>query len=91
LPFIEQTLRQFPNLSASRLYAMVVERGYGGRPDHFRHVIARHRPSPPAQAYLRLCIFRFIVTAHSGIVTSDSGDRDRGINHRLRHRDRRFR
>ena len=25
-----------------------------------------------------MCIFRFIVTAHSGIVTSDSGDRDRG-------------
>lgn len=48
LPFIEQTLKQFPNLTASRLYAMVVERGYGGRPDHFRHVIARHRPRPHA-------------------------------------------
>lgn len=54
LPFIEQTLKQFPNLTASRLYAMVVERGYGGRPDHFRHVIARHRPRPYAEAYLRL-------------------------------------
>ena len=54
LPFIEQTLKQFPNLTASRLYAMVVERGYGGRPDHFRHLIARHRPRPTAQAYLRL-------------------------------------
>lgn len=54
LPFIEQTLKQFPNLTASRLYAMVVERGYGGRPDHFRHIIARHRPRPYAEAYLRL-------------------------------------
>ena len=27
LPFIEQTLKQFPNLTASRLHAMVVERG----------------------------------------------------------------
>lgn len=54
LPFIEQTLKQFPNLTASRLYAMVVERGYGGRPDHFRHLIARHRPRPTAKAYLRL-------------------------------------
>lgn len=54
LPFIEQTLKQFPNLTASRLHAMVVERGYGGRPDHFRHLIARHRPRPPAEAYLRL-------------------------------------
>ena len=54
LPFIEQTLKQLPNLTASRLHAMVVERGYGGRPDHFRHIIARHRPRAPAQAYLRL-------------------------------------
>ncbi|MFA6315720.1 MAG: IS21 family transposase [Candidatus Paceibacterota bacterium] len=54
MPFIEQTLKQFPNLTASRLYTMVVERGYGGRPDHFRHIIARHRPRPTAQAYLRL-------------------------------------
>jgi hypothetical protein len=36
-------------------------------------------------------VFRFIVTAHSGIVTSDSGHRDRGVNHRFRQRDRRFR
>lgn len=27
---------------------------YPGRPDHFRHLIARHRPRPKAEAYLRL-------------------------------------
>ena len=54
MPFIQETLQQFPRLGASRLFAMVKERGYGGRPDHFRHLIARHRPRPPAQAYLRL-------------------------------------
>jgi transposase len=54
LPFIEKTLKQFPNLTASRLHAMVVERGYRGHPDHFRHIIARHRPRRPAEAYLRL-------------------------------------
>jgi transposase len=54
LPFIEQTLKQFPNLTASRLHTMVSERGYTGGPDHFRHIIARHRPRPAAQAYLRL-------------------------------------
>ncbi|CQR29163.1 hypothetical protein THICB1_120003 [Thiomonas arsenitoxydans] len=54
LPFIGQTLKQFPSLTAARLYAMVRERGYGGRPDHFRHLIARHRPRRAAQAYLRL-------------------------------------
>jgi len=28
LPFIHETLRKFPSLTASRLYAMVTERGY---------------------------------------------------------------
>jgi transposase len=54
LPFIQETLKQFPNLTASRLHTMAAERGYEGRPDHFRHIVARHRPRPPAQAYLRL-------------------------------------
>ena len=54
LPFILQTLERFPGLRASRLYDMVKARGYGGRPDHFRHLIARHRPRPKAEAYLRL-------------------------------------
>ncbi|MGO9484583.1 MAG: IS21 family transposase [Rhodomicrobium sp.] len=54
LPFIRQTLETFPTLTASRLYAMVHERGYRGSPDHFRHLIALHRPRPAAEAYLRL-------------------------------------
>jgi transposase len=54
LPFILETLEQFPRLRASRLYDMVRARGYPGRPDHFRHLIARHRPRPKAEAYLRL-------------------------------------
>ena len=33
---------------------MVRERGYRGSADHFRHLIARYRPRPAAQAYLRL-------------------------------------
>ena len=54
LPFIRQTLETFPTLTASRLYAMARERGYRGSPDHFRHLIACHRPRPKAEAYLRL-------------------------------------
>nr|WP_211161554.1 IS21 family transposase [Aromatoleum bremense] len=54
LPFIGQTLEKFPTLTASRLYAMVRERGYGGGPDHFRHLISLHRPRPKAEAFLRL-------------------------------------
>jgi transposase len=63
LPFISQTLEKFPTLTASRLHAMVRGRGYRGGPDHFRHLIACHRPRPPgtsargqapAEACLRL-------------------------------------
>jgi hypothetical protein len=44
LPFIHQSLEKFPTLTASRLYAMVCERGYRGSGDHFRHVVANLRP-----------------------------------------------
>lgn len=44
LPFIRETLETFPTLTASRLYAMVCERGYQGGPDHFRYLIANQRP-----------------------------------------------
>jgi len=54
LPFIRDTLAKFPTLAASRLHAMVRERGYTGGPDHFRHLVACHRPRPAAEAYLRL-------------------------------------
>jgi transposase len=52
--FIKQTLEKYPRLRASRLYEMVRERGYSGRPDHFRHIVALHRPRPPAEAFMRL-------------------------------------
>jgi transposase len=54
LAFVRDTLARFPRLRASRLYEMVRERGYPGRPDHFRHLIARIRPKTPAEAYLKL-------------------------------------
>jgi len=54
LPFIRQTLETFPTLTASRLYVMTYGRGYRGSPDHFRHLIACHRPRLKAEAYLRL-------------------------------------
>jgi transposase len=54
LTFINETLAKYPTLRASRLYAMVRERGYPGAPDHFRAIVARLRPRPAAEAYLRL-------------------------------------
>lgn len=52
--FMVETLTKYPTLRASRLYAMVRERGYPGAPDHFRALVARLRPRPAAEAYLRL-------------------------------------
>jgi transposase len=54
LPFIRDMLARFPTLTASRLHAMVWERGYRGGKSRFRAVIACHRPRPKAEAYLRL-------------------------------------
>ena len=54
LSFILEQLQRFPNLTASRLYAMVTERGYPGGSDHFRHLISLYRPKVAAEAYLRL-------------------------------------
>jgi transposase len=54
MPFIQKMLAKFPTLAASRLYAMVQERGYGGGSSHFRHLVAPLRPRPAAEAYLGL-------------------------------------
>jgi|HubBroStandDraft_1064217.scaffolds.fasta_scaffold19237_3 transposase len=54
MPLLLQTLDKYPTLCASRLYQMVKERGYRGRPDHFRAVVRRIRPRPVAEAYQRL-------------------------------------
>ncbi|HET9930898.1 MAG TPA: IS21 family transposase [Polyangiaceae bacterium] len=54
VPFIVEQLEKYPSLCASRLFEMVKERGYAGGGDHFRRVVARHRPRRPAEAFQRL-------------------------------------
>ena len=54
IPFILETLAAYPKLCASRLHVMVRERGYRGGTDHFRCIVARFRPRPVPEAYLRL-------------------------------------
>lgn len=54
VPFIIETLKKYPRLRASRLFHMVRERGYPGAEDHFRAIVARYRPRPEPEAYLRL-------------------------------------
>lgn len=54
VPFLLEQLGKYPRLCASRLFAMVKERGYPGGPEHFRRIVARHRPRKPAEAFQRL-------------------------------------
>lgn len=54
LPFVIRTWESYPKLTARRIFDMLVERGYRGSPDHFRHRVAHLRPTPRAEAYLRL-------------------------------------
>jgi hypothetical protein len=54
LPFIVETLKQYPRLTAARLYQMAQVRGYPGGPSQFRQRIAQLRPRPQPEAYLRL-------------------------------------
>ncbi|WP_419600388.1 IS21 family transposase [Thiolapillus sp.] len=54
LPFIVATLKQFPTLTAARLYEMAKQRGYPGGPSQFRQRISQLRPRRQPEAYLRL-------------------------------------
>jgi len=54
LPFMVETLSQYPKLTAARLYDMAVARGFGGGRSHFRARVAELRPRPLPEAYLRL-------------------------------------
>ena len=54
IPFIVETLEKYPTLTAARVWQMARERGYPGACDHFRTVVARYRPRPQPEAYLRL-------------------------------------
>ncbi|MFO7563736.1 MAG: IS21 family transposase [Enhygromyxa sp.] len=54
LAFIHQTLECYPKLPASRLFAMVKQRGYPGQESHFRNIVKLLRPKPKHEAFLRL-------------------------------------
>ena len=54
VPFIVEQLTKYPELRASRLFAMIKERGYPGGSDHLRRVVGRLRPKKPAEAFQRL-------------------------------------
>lgn len=53
LPVIEQTLERYPRLRATRIYDMIVARGYTGSLRTVRRHVTRVRPVPKAEVYLR--------------------------------------
>jgi transposase len=54
VPFLRDTLEQYPRLRATRLHEMIAARGYAGSVTQTRRLVGRLRPRPPAEAYLRL-------------------------------------
>jgi transposase len=52
--FILETLHSYPRLRATRLYDMVRARGYEGSVRTLREHVARVRPAPKKEAYLRV-------------------------------------
>jgi transposase len=53
LPFVVETLKTYPTLTATRLHAMIRARGYAGGATQLRRAIVAHglRPRPARQAY----------------------------------------
>jgi transposase len=54
VPFIVDKLQKYPELTSSRIFGMIKERGYPGGPDHLRRIVGRLRPKRPAEAFQRL-------------------------------------
>ena len=79
LPFVREQLERYPTLPASRLFAMVAERGYPGTEPHFRRIVSRRRPKTSAEAYQRLATLpgehAQVDWAYCGKVTVGHGSR----------------
>ena len=54
--FVRETLKNYPQLRATRIFQMVRDRGYTGSIVQLRRVVARLRPVQ-REAFLRLCVF----------------------------------
>jgi transposase len=52
--FVLETLQRYPRLVATRIYDMVVERGYTGSLRTLRRFVLAHRPAPTREVYVRL-------------------------------------
>lgn len=53
LPFVREQLEKYPDITATRLWRMCVDRGFTGKADWFREVLRRVRPPKQHEAFLR--------------------------------------
>ena len=81
LPFIRDTLTQYPRLRATRLHEMLRQRGYPGSAVQVRRVVRRLRPQATTHVYRR------VVTLAGEQAQVDLGHLWHGP-HRPRHRAR---
>ena len=56
VPFLRDTLAQYPRLRATRLHEMLRLRGYGGSPTQVRRLVRLLRPQVAAPVYRRLTV-----------------------------------
>ena len=54
LPFIRDTLAQYPRLRATRIHEMVRQRGYPGSVNQLRRIVKRLRPETGRTVYRRV-------------------------------------
>jgi transposase len=54
VPLVDQTLGRYPRLVATRLYDMLVERGYTGSLRTLRRYVRVARPAPKSEVFLRV-------------------------------------
>jgi len=57
IDFIQQTLKRYPRLRATRIYQMIRSRGYKGGIVQLRRLVRRLRPAPQREAFLCLRSF----------------------------------
>lgn len=77
--FITEVLAEFPTLRATRVYDMARARGFAGSVRSIREHIARVRPAPKREAFLRITPLigeqAQIDWAHAGTIDVDGGKR----------------
>lgn len=78
-PYIAEVLGQFPTLRATRVYDMARARGYAGSVRSIREHVARMRPAPKREAFLRIQPLigeqAQVDWAHVGTIDVDGGTR----------------